>query len=101
MGSRVKIKCSAGDGSDPGANARLKVSFAMMRKEISANNIMGVMNRASPRLPPVHVGSDKHLARDSFQCYRFSNFGLIWMLLLALVLVSLGPVNGEYRCLLR
>lgn len=43
---------------------------------------------------------DKHLARDSFQCYRFSNLGLISMLLMLLVASSslVVPVNGELLC---
>lgn len=98
MASRVKIKVStASSSAGDGAEERLGV---MMRKKISANNRMGGMNRASRRHPLVHDGSDKHLARDPFQCYRFSNLGLIWMLLLLGVLVSLSPVNGELSCLL-
>lgn len=99
MASRVKIKVSTLQCKSSvvtGADVRLKVSPATMRKEISANNIMVdamMLNRASRRRSP----SDTHLARDSFQCYRFSNLGLIWMLpLVLLVLVSsLSPVNGE------
>lgn len=100
MASRVKIKVSTLQCKSSvvaGADVRLKVSPATMRKEISANNIMVdammMVNRASRRRSP----SDTHLARDSFQCYRFSNLGLIWMLpLVLLVLVSsLSPVNGE------
>lgn len=76
-------------------NERLKVSsvVATMRKEISANSTMDALNMASRR--PPHGRRGTHLASDSFQCYRFSNLGLIWMLLL-LVLVSLGPVNGKW-----
>lgn len=100
MASRVKIKVSTLQCKSSvvtGADERLKVSPATMRKEISANNIMVdamMVNRASRRSP-----SDTHLAHDSFQCYRFSNLGLIWMLpLVLLVLVSsLSPVNGESR----
>lgn len=40
---------------------------------------------------------DKHLARGSFQCYRFSNLGLISTLVMLLMLSSslVVSVNGE------
>lgn len=114
MGSRVKIKVLLPSGSavgkddDGGSGCGVKVAAATKtvmveekkwkrkKESCSANNNMMLSYRSDYLNKS---GRQCHLVRNSFQCCRFSNLGLISklpLMLLILVLVTItSPVNGE------